>query len=549
MALAIEVLPRIPAKVTGTDGITVAKRNGSMVVGFDYQASGFGAELQQAIDASSGSATSAATAQAAAEAAQAAAEAAAGSLTFATEQQAQEGAVGDHGMSPLLVQQSKLGVQTADSLAAADTVNIATITNVLMVHGNTDPGDGPPAPYVSRLSEPSHSGKTYINGKWYELERHDGVYLEDFGGVNASNGYGTVTSGVDNSSALADAIDYCFKKRRAVVRINSGVWPCSEGGFEIPVGISLQGHGFSSSLPGGSVLQANYNEATSTNPFLAWTGAGAAYNGTGGGIQNLTVQKGAAKTGGALIKITGADDTMRPGYMVFQNVKVSGTNQGADCDIGIIHDGSNLTTTNTNGIRDVAYSNVWVDGWKVIGAQLINATHTKIVGMTFSPTGDALDCIRITGNDSNANSKTTSLMAIGLECYGNIILDNINFCHIICRTTDLVITGNVTKSVIVPIVESNITFAGTIGGNATTRENLRLVNQTRIIDYRDDALYTGGGNTKVVGTRASGWSTSTGTATRSGFVTSTVTLPQLAERVKALIDDLHATAGHGLIGS
>ena len=54
---------------------------------------------------------------------------------------------------------------------------------------------------------------------------------------------------------------------------------------------------------------------------------------------------------------------------------------------------------------------------------------------------------------------------------------------------------------------------------------------------------------RVVQTRKTGWATATGTATRTTFDTSTVTLPQLAERVKAMIDDLHATAGHGLIGS
>lgn len=55
--------------------------------------------------------------------------------------------------------------------------------------------------------------------------------------------------------------------------------------------------------------------------------------------------------------------------------------------------------------------------------------------------------------------------------------------------------------------------------------------------------------TKVVGTRKTGWATATGTATRTTFDTATVTLAQLAEHVKALIDDLHSTAGHGLIGS
>lgn len=54
---------------------------------------------------------------------------------------------------------------------------------------------------------------------------------------------------------------------------------------------------------------------------------------------------------------------------------------------------------------------------------------------------------------------------------------------------------------------------------------------------------------QVIGARKTGWATATGTATRTTFDTSSVTLPQLAERVKALIDDLHATAGHGVIGA
>ncbi len=52
-------------------------------------------------------------------------------------------------------------------------------------------------------------------------------------------------------------------------------------------------------------------------------------------------------------------------------------------------------------------------------------------------------------------------------------------------------------------------------------------------------------NTQVVGGRVTGWVAPTGTATRSTFATSTVTTEQLAERLKALIDDLTT---HGLIG-
>ena len=52
--------------------------------------------------------------------------------------------------------------------------------------------------------------------------------------------------------------------------------------------------------------------------------------------------------------------------------------------------------------------------------------------------------------------------------------------------------------------------------------------------------------TKVVGTRVTGWAAATGTATRTTFATGSVTTAQLAERVKALIDDLTT---HGLIGT
>ena len=54
------------------------------------------------------------------------------------------------------------------------------------------------------------------------------------------------------------------------------------------------------------------------------------------------------------------------------------------------------------------------------------------------------------------------------------------------------------------------------------------------------------GNVQVVNSRKTGWTAPTGTATRSGFATSTVTTEVLAQHVKALVDDLTT---HGLIGS
>jgi hypothetical protein len=54
------------------------------------------------------------------------------------------------------------------------------------------------------------------------------------------------------------------------------------------------------------------------------------------------------------------------------------------------------------------------------------------------------------------------------------------------------------------------------------------------------------GTNNVVGSRKTGWAAPTGTATRTTFDTATVAVADLAERVKALIDDL---TSHGLIGA
>lgn len=50
---------------------------------------------------------------------------------------------------------------------------------------------------------------------------------------------------------------------------------------------------------------------------------------------------------------------------------------------------------------------------------------------------------------------------------------------------------------------------------------------------------------RVLGTKRTGWTAATGTATRTTFDTASVTLPQLAERVKAILDDLLASGPFG----
>lgn len=84
-----------------------------------------------------------------------------------------------------------------------------------------------------------------------------------------------------------------------------------------------------------------------------------------------------------------------------------------------------------------------------------------------------------------------------------------------------------------------------VGGTATLQVSSTSVTTTGF--FASTTGYRTAGF-QVVGIRKTGWSTATGTATRTTFDTTSVTLPQLAERVKALIDDFHSASGnHGLL--
>ncbi|MFH5822279.1 hypothetical protein [Georgenia sp. AZ-5] len=83
-----------------------------------------------------------------------------------------------------------------------------------------------------------------------------------------------------------------------------------------------------------------------------------------------------------------------------------------------------------------------------------------------------------------------------------------------------------------------------VGPGPASSTYLSFNKTTSVANFNNMAVQVNG--TQVLTGRRSGWGVNAGTATRTAFDTATVTLPQLAERVKALIDDLRT---HGLIGA
>lgn len=94
------------------------------------------------------------------------------------------------------------------------------------------------------------------------------------------------------------------------------------------------------------------------------------------------------------------------------------------------------------------------------------------------------------------------------------------------------------------VLAMRITSAGKVLiGNTTGTERLSVTGNIQLTGASDTLMV--GANT-VVGARKAGWQQPSGAATRTAFDPATVTLPQLAERVAALINDL---SSHGLIGA
>jgi hypothetical protein len=79
--------------------------------------------------------------------------------------------------------------------------------------------------------------------------------------------------------------------------------------------------------------------------------------------------------------------------------------------------------------------------------------------------------------------------------------------------------------------------------NTTGTERLSVAGNIQTTDAANGFMV---GSNQVVGSRKTGWAAPTGTTTRTAFDTATATATDVAERVKALIDDL---AAHGLIGA
>ena len=148
-----------------------------------------------------------------------------------------------------------------------------------------------------------------------------------------------------------------------------------------------------------------------------------------------------------------------------------------------------------------------------------------------------VNCSAFGVNSLLANTTGTSCSAFGADA-GRFQSDGVTGISV---TNNSCFFGMNTKGT------QNATNEQVFGFNATGNgSNTVTIGDSNITNnFFRGALSLNG--TQVISTRRTGWVAPTGTPTRTTFATSTVTLSQLAETVKALIDDL--STHHGLIGS
>jgi hypothetical protein len=232
--------------------------------------------------------------------------------------------------------------------------------------------------------------------------------------------------------------------------------------------------------------------------------------------------------------------------------------------------------------------NVTFTGTGVQGIRCPNADATSVIGcmVTGPGVGHATQAITFSTNSTNCKIAECHVSGVDTAYYagagstGFTVIGNTSYRTsgpgvIVDGVTDSLITGNM---ILGPGYSSGTTGAIRVTGNAVRtsvmgnkmRPHLAGTEATAAVSvaagststlvFGNDTLgltatsgtvtttqpFLDASNRQLLTDRRTGWGAPTGTATRTTFASGSVTLPQLAERVKALIDDLTT---HGLIGS
>jgi hypothetical protein len=365
----------------------------------------------------------------------------------------------------------------------------------------------------------------------------------------------------DNTAAFNTMVTAACAAGGAPIYLPAGQWRFASKPNAIGCGLWLNGAGNGSTTNGETSIIADYTESTATNALFTWDGSYSTNLGTGGGIRNLTIYKATGKTGGTVLKCTGADDNHRCGFWTIEDVATSINGTGSWNKLLDV-DGSCCTTSGSQGVRDIAIRNFWAAGATdgdsaILFKNVVNLEWNG--GFTFVPIAPATGVgITVTGAGSGTSASDNVHINIS-KTIGNFVSDfasSVLFIGTVggnftatANTSSCIFVGNITGSTTntAPCILMNI------GGSTFGTVNVGTLNFTTGITAGSSApsgrFLKGNGS---VYTTSSGSASGTGSCAANQFVTTTNSdaAPTCAQPTEAnLTNPMTATFGANFGGN
>ena len=296
------------------------------------------------------------------------------------------------------------------------------------------------------------------------------VSISDFGGKG--DGVSDVTSAFNSAIAAATP-------KSLTVYFPCGSYRFASRPNPIESGVRLRGCGSVGSTPGyGSSLIANYDERSPEEPFLVWTGAykkggTGCCAGTGGGIENLALFKGAGKKGGTAIKFTGIDDGHRAGYSTISDVLV-GSVGGGTWEHNLIIDGSCCTTPHGQGVRDTYINNFWAAQASSAGQSILLRSAVQVFwhgGEVMPARAGSNTGITITGGNQ-ITRQSVNIFISDVYIVGSLAISN---------ARSISFRGLVGGDATIEPSASNVVLGGLVAGKIVNRSASATIKTNKLI--------------------------------------------------------------------
>lgn len=278
--------------------------------------------------------------------------------------------------------------------------------------------------------------------------------IEDFGGKANDSTF-------DNTAAFNRALTFLQAEGYNVLRFpGAGTsWYFKTKPNPIPFGLYIEGEN------PRAWLVRSYTPGSSTEAFMQWTGS-AGIGGDavkGGGLRRIGLLADTATTLGIAIDILGTTTVFRPGYMGFDDVVVTGNGQW---DFGFRMNGQAITTSGSQGQRDVNIRGLFLFRCNLACMQLSNAVHVYGIGVGMFDGGlGGTPLFQITGGGTTTTN-TNDIYILGLETEGNISIQQCLNVHL---------QGRCSGTLTVDVSAVNVSFLGATGGVTNTSTTATII--------------------------------------------------------------------------